>query len=139
MRELFVRILTDQFIDSSAKAGRASLAGLSDSQSWPGRFQGHKVAMLVGGLCFLLGCGNGETTINVTPPPAAAQLRSTLEQIGEAGVIDSSVEYATQLAGEIAAEDPSKSALVAETEKLKTARGKTAIKKQVAEILTLLD
>ena len=58
---------------------------------------------------------------------------------GEAGVIDSSVEYATQLAGEIAAEDPSKSELVAETEKLKTARGKTAIKKQVAEILTLLD
>jgi len=134
-----MRTRTAQFLDSSAKAERASLSQLTDGQSWPVRLQGLKVAMLVGGLCFLLGCGNGETTINVTPPPAAAQLRSTLEQIGEAGVIDSSVEYATQLAGEIAAEDPSKSELVAETEKLKTARGKTAIKKQVAEILTLLD
>jgi hypothetical protein len=75
----------------------------------------------------------------VTPPPAVDQLRTTLNQIGEAGVVDSSVEYVQQLAEEIAAEDPSKSQLIAETEKLTRARGKSAIKKQVTEILKLLE
>ncbi|NDH94355.1 MAG: hypothetical protein EBZ13_07480, partial [Planctomycetia bacterium] len=37
------------------------------------------------------------------------------------------------------AADPSKSQLIAETEKLTRARGKSAIKKQVTEILKLLE
>jgi hypothetical protein len=100
----------------------------------------------IGGLAFLLlgaagwaGCGSGETVVQVTPPPAVDQLRTTLNQIGEAGVVDSSVEYVQQLAEEIAAADPSKSQLIAETEKLTRARGKSAIQKQVAEILKLLE
>jgi len=85
------------------------------------------------------GCGSGETVIDVTPAPALVQLRTTLEEIAEAGVVDSSVAYAQQLAEEIAAEDPGKSQLIAETEKLTRVRGKSAIQKQVAEILKLLE
>jgi hypothetical protein len=135
-----VRLVIAKSDDSfSQRIGRAFLAGRKHNWLQPGRLRGVPVAFLVVGLSSLAGCGSGETTIKVTPPAAAVQLRSTLEQIGEAGVIDSSVAYAQQLAEEIAAEDSSKSQLIAETEKLSRARGKTAINKQVAEILKLLD
>ena len=135
-----MRLAIAKTVDSfSQRIGRALLAGRKHNWLEPDRLPGVPVAFLVVCLSSLAGCGSGETTMKVTPPPAAVQLRSTLEQIAEAGVVDSSVAYAQQLAEEIAAENPSKSQLIAETEKLTRARGKSAIKKQVTEILKLLE
>ena len=115
------------------------LAGPSFKLSQPGRLSCAFWMFLIVCLSIQTGCGSGETVIDVTPAPALVQLRTTLEEIAEAGVVDSSVAYAQQLAEEIAAEDPGKSQLIAETEKLTRVRGKSAIQKQVAEILKLLE
>lgn len=90
------------------------------------------------GTAGLPGCGTGETVVKVTPPPAVEQLRTTLTQIGEAGVVDSSVEYVQQLAGEVAAADPGKAGLVEAAQKLASMRGKSAVKKQVDTMLQML-
>jgi len=98
-----------------------------------------QLTCLMIGVAGLTGCGSGETVVKVTPPPAVEQLRNTLNQIGEAGVVDSSVEYVQQLAEEIVAADPSKAALVEAGEKLARSRGKSAVKKQVDAMLGMLD
>jgi hypothetical protein len=97
------------------------------------------LACLLLGMGGLIGCGSAETVVKVTPPPAVEQLRTTLNQIGEAGMVDSSVEYVQQLAEEIAAADPSKAKLVEAGEKLARSRGKSAVKKQVDAMLGMLD
>lgn len=97
------------------------------------------LACLLLGAAGWAGCGSGETVVQVTPPPVFDQLRTTLNQIGEAGVVDSSVEYVQQLAEEIAAADPSKAKLVEAGEKLARSSGKSAVKKQVDSMLGVLD
>lgn len=87
----------------------------------------------------LVGCGSGEKVTKVVVPPAVEQMRTTLKQIAEAGVIDSSVGYVQDLAAEITAEDPSKTGLVEATKELEKARGKSGIQKQVDAILKMLD
>mgnify|MGYP007030696699 FL=1 len=52
------------------------------------------MACLVLGLSLFVGCGGGEKVIRVTPPSITNQLRDVLEQIADAGMIDSSIEYA---------------------------------------------
>lgn len=91
------------------------------------------------GTVLMVGCGSGETVVQVTPPPAVEQLRMTLNEIGEAGVVDSSVAYVQQLAEEITTSDPTKAGLVEAAEKLARSRGKSAVRKQVDELLAMLE
>ena len=50
-----------------------------------------ELACLVLGLSLFVGCGGGEKVIRVTPPSITNQLRDVLEQIADAGIIDSSI------------------------------------------------
>ncbi len=47
-------------------------------------------------------------SVRVTPPPAINEFRDTLEQIADAGMIDSSIEYAKELVDKVVAADPAK-------------------------------
>ena len=51
---------------------------------------------LVIGLSMVIGCGSREKVIRVAPPSVVNQLRDVLQQIADAGMIDSSIEYAKE-------------------------------------------
>ena len=94
---------------------------------------------LVIGLSMVIGCGSREKVIRVAPPSVVNQLRDVLQQIADAGMIDSSIEYAKELVEKAVEADPSKADLEQSVNELERAQGKKAISKKVEEILTMLD
>ncbi len=50
-------------------------------------------------------------SVRVTSPPAINELRDTPEQIADAGMIDSSIEYAKELVDKVVAAEPGKAEL----------------------------
>ena len=77
--------------------------------------------------------------IRVAPPSVVNQLRDVLQQIADAGMIDSSIEYAKELVEKAVEADPSKADLEQSVKELERAQGKKAISKKVEEMLTMLD
>ena len=94
---------------------------------------------LVIGLSMVIGCGSREKVIRVAPPSVVNQLREVLQQIADAGMIDSSIEYAKELVDKAVEADPSKADLEQSVNELERAQGKKAISKKVEEMLTMLD
>mgnify|MGYP004363200201 CR=1 FL=1 len=94
---------------------------------------------LVIGLSMVIGCGSREKVIRVAPPSVVNQLRDVLQQIADAGMIDSSIEYAKELVEKAVEADPSKADLEQSVKELERAQGKKAISKKVEEMLTMLD
>ncbi|MDA7976528.1 MAG: hypothetical protein MPJ27_10225 [Pirellulales bacterium] len=94
---------------------------------------------LVIGLVMVIGCGSREKVIRVAPPSVVNQLRDVLQQIADAGMIDSSIEYAKELVEKAVEADPSKADLEQSVNELERAQGKKAISKKVEEMLTMLD
>ena len=94
---------------------------------------------LVIGLVMVIGCGSREKVIRVAPPSVVNQLRDVLQQIADAGMIDSSIEYAKELVDKAVEADPSKADLEQSVKELERAQGKKAISKKVEEMLTMLD
>ena len=94
---------------------------------------------LVIGLSMVIGCGSREKVIRVAPPSVVNQLRDVLQQIADAGMIDSSIEYAKELVEKAVEADPSKVDLEQSVKELERAQGKKAISKKVEEMLTMLD
>ena len=94
---------------------------------------------LVIGLSMVIGCGSREKVIRVAPPSVVNQLRDVLQQIADAGMIDSSIEYAKELVDKAVEVDPSKADLEQSVKELERAQGKKAISKKVEEMLTMLD
>lgn len=94
---------------------------------------------LVIGLSMIFGCGSREKVIRVAPPSVVNQLRDVLQQIADAGMIDSSIEYAKELVEKAVEADPSKADLEQSVNELERAQGKKAISKKVEEMLTMLD
>ena len=94
---------------------------------------------LVIGLSMVIGCGSREKVIRVAPPSVVNQLRDVLQQIADAGMIDSSIEYAKELVEKAVEADPSKAELEQSVKELERAQGKKAISKKVEEMLTMLD
>lgn len=94
---------------------------------------------LVIGLSMVIGCGSREKVIRVAPPSVVNQLRDVLQQIADAGMIDSSIEYAKELVDKAVEADPSKADLEQSVNELERAQGKKAISKKVEEMLTMLD
>ena len=94
---------------------------------------------LVIGLSMIFGCGSREKVIRVAPPSVVNQLRDVLQQIADAGMIDSSIEYAKELVEKAVEADPSKADLEQSVKELERAQGKKAISKKVEEMLTMLD
>ena len=94
---------------------------------------------LVIGLSMVIGCGSREKVIRVAPPSVVNQLRDVLQQIADAGMIDSSIEYAKELVEKAVEADPSKADLEQSVNELESAQGKKAISKKVEEMLTMLD
>ena len=94
---------------------------------------------LVIGLSMVIGCGSREKVIHVAPPSVVNQLRDVLQQIADAGMIDSSIEYAKELVEKAVEADPSKADLEQSVNELERAQGKKAISKKVEEMLTMLD
>ena len=93
---------------------------------------------LVIGLSMVIGCGSREKVIRVAPPSVVNQLRDVLQQIADAGMIDSSIEYAKELVEKAVEADPSKADLEQSVKELERAQGKKAISKKVEEMLTML-
>tara|TARA_B100000085_G_scaffold109407_1_gene99886 strand:- start:63 stop:329 length:267 start_codon:yes stop_codon:yes gene_type:complete len=87
----------------------------------------------------VIGCGSREKVIRVAPPSVVNQLRDVLQQIADAGMIDSSIEYAKELVEKAVEADPSKADLEQSVKELERAQGKKAISKKVEEMLTMLD
>ncbi|HCA49241.1 MAG TPA: hypothetical protein DEP12_02465 [Planctomycetaceae bacterium] len=87
----------------------------------------------------VIGCGSREKVIRVAPPSVVNQLRDVLQQIADAGMIDSSIEYAKELVEKAVEADPSKADLEQSVNELERAQGKKAISKKVEEMLTMLD
>ena len=98
-----------------------------------------KLICLVIGLSMVIGCGSGEKVIRVAPPSVVSQLRDVLQQIADAGMNDSSIEYAKELVEKAVEADPSKADLEQSVKELERAQGKKAISKKVEEMLTMLD
>ena len=98
-----------------------------------------KLICLVIGLSMVIGCGSREKVIRVAPPSVVNQLRDVLQQIADAGMIDSSIEYAKELVEKAVEADPSKADLEQSVNELERAQGKKAISKKVEEMLTMLD
>ena len=73
------------------------------------------------------------------PPSVVNQLRDVLQQMADAGMIDSSIEYAKELVEKAVEADPSKADLEQSVNELERAQGKKAISKKVEEMLTMLD
>ena len=94
---------------------------------------------LVIGLSMVIGCGSGEKVIRGAPPSVVNQLRDVLQQIADAGMIDSSIEYAKELVEKAVEADPSKADLEQSVNELERAQGKKAISKKVEEMQTMLD
>ncbi len=94
---------------------------------------------LVIGLSMVIGCGSREKVIRVAPPSVVNQLRDVLQQIADAGMIDSSIEYAKELVEKAVEADPSKADLEQSVNELERAQGKKAISKKVEEMLAMLD
>ena len=94
---------------------------------------------LVIGLSMVIGCGSREKVIRVAPPSVVNQLRDVLQQIADAGMIDSSIEYAKELVEKAVEADPSKADLEQSVKELERTQGKKAISKKVEEMLTVLD
>ena len=94
---------------------------------------------LVIGLSMVIGCGSREKVIRVAPPSVVNQLRDVLQQIADAGMIDSSIEYAKELVEKAVEADPSKADLEQSVKELERAQGKKAISKKVEEMLKMLD
>jgi len=94
---------------------------------------------LVIGLSMVIGCGSREKVIRVAPPSVVNQLRDVLQQIADAGMIDSSIEYAKELVEKAVEADPSKADLEQSVKELERTQGKKAISKKVEEMLTMLD
>ena len=94
---------------------------------------------LVIGLSMVIGCGSREKVIRVAPPSVVNQLRDVLQQIADAGMIDSSIEYAKELVEKAVEADPSKADLEQSVKELERAQGKKAISKKVEEMLTMLE
>ena len=94
---------------------------------------------LVIGLSMVIGCGSREKVIRVAPPSVVNQLRDVLQQIADAGMIDSSIEYAKELVEKAVEADPSKADLEQSVNELERAQGKKAISKKVEEMLKMLD
>ena len=94
---------------------------------------------LVIGLSMVIGCGSREKVIRVAPPSVVNQLRDVLQQIADAGMIDSSIEYVKELVEKAVEADPSKADLEQSVKELERAQGKKAISKKVEEMLTMLD
>ena len=94
---------------------------------------------LVTGWSMVIGCGSREKVIRVAPPSVVNQLRDVLQQIADAGMIDSSIEYAKELVEKAVEADPSKADLEQSVKELERAQGKKAISKKVEEMLTMLD
>ena len=94
---------------------------------------------LVIGLVMVIGCGSREKVIRIAPPSVVNQLRDVLQQIADAGMIDSSIEYAKELVEKAVEADPSKADLEQSVNELERAQGKKAISKKVEEMLTMLD
>lgn len=94
---------------------------------------------LVTGLSMVIGCGSREKVIRVAPPSVVNQLRDVLQQIADAGMIDSSIEYAKELVEKAVEADPSKADLEQSVKELERAQGKKAISKKVEEMLKMLD
>lgn len=94
---------------------------------------------LVIGLSMVIGCGSREKVIRVAPPSVVNQLRDVLQQIADAGMIDSSIEYAKELVEKAVEADPSKADLEQSVKELERAQGKKAVSKKVEEMLTMLD
>ena len=94
---------------------------------------------LVIGLVMVIGCGSREKVIRVAPPSVVNQLRDVLQQIADAGMIDSSIEYAKELVEKAVEADPSKADLEQSVNELERAQGKKAISKKVEEMLTMLE
>ncbi len=94
---------------------------------------------LVIGLVMVIGCGSREKVIRVATPSVVNQLRDVLQQIADAGMIDSSIEYAKELVEKAVEADPSKADLEQSVNELERAQGKKAISKKVEEMLTMLD
>lgn len=94
---------------------------------------------LVIGLSMVIGCGSREKVIRVAPPSVVNQLRDVLQQIADAGMIDSSIEYAKELVEKAVEADPSKADLEQSVNELERAQGKKAISKKVEEMLTMLE
>ena len=86
---------------------------------------------LVIGLSMVIGCGSGEKVIRVAPPSVVNQLRDVLQQIADAGMIDSSIEYAKELVEKAVEADPSKADLEQSVNELERAQGKKAISKKL--------
>ena len=87
----------------------------------------------------VIGCGSREKVIRVAPPSVVNQLRDVLQQIADAGMIDSSIEYAKELVEKAVEADPSKADLEQSVKELERTQGKKAISKKVEEMLTMLD
>ena len=94
---------------------------------------------LVIGLSMVIGCGSREKVIRVAPPSVVNQLLDVLQQIADAGMIDSSIEYAKELVEKAVEADPSKADLEQSVNELERAQGKKAISKKVEEMLAMLD
>ena len=94
---------------------------------------------LVIGLSMVIGCGSWEKVIRVAPPSVVNQLRDVLQQTADAGMIDSSIEYAKELVEKAVEADPSKADLEQSVKELERTQGKKAISKKVEEMLTMLD
>ena len=97
------------------------------------------MACLVLGLSLFVGCGGGEKVVRVAPPSVTNQLRDVLKQIADAGMIDSSIEYAKELVDKVVTTDPGKADLEQSVNELERAQGKKAISKKVEEMLKMLE
>jgi len=98
-----------------------------------------EIACLVLGLSLFVGCGGGEKVVRVAPPSVTNQLRDVLKQIADAGMIDSSIEYAKELVDKVVTTDPGKADLEQSVNELERAQGKKAISKKVEEMLKMLE
>jgi len=98
-----------------------------------------EIACLVLGLSLFVGCGGGEKVVRVAPPSVTNQLRDVLKQIADAGMIDSSIEYAKELVDKVVTTDPGKADLEQSVKELERAQGKKAISKKVEEMLNILE
>jgi len=98
-----------------------------------------EIACLVLGLSLFVGCGGGEKVVRVAPPSVTNQLRDVLKQIADAGMIDSSIEYAKELVDKVVTTDSGKADLKQSVNELERAQGKKAISKKVEEMLKMLE
>jgi len=98
-----------------------------------------EIACLVLGLSLFVGCGGGEKVVRVAPPSVTNQLRDVLKQIADAGMIDSSIEYAKELVDKVVTTDSGKADLEQSVNELERAQGKKAISKKVEEMLKMLE